>query len=141
MPSTLHLLPLHPHAKLGATSEEKLVVVCAGVHALGDASEAVQVELPLKGSELRLAKVPTHDLGREGLGSAYKEGTAMGQPRHNFRPTHGLGVEHTHELLREGHRHTSSLLAHKVFRVGDRGIVVVHVLLGLGTGFARREEI
>ena len=52
--------------------QEEFVVVCAAIlPILSDADEAVEVQLTLERSELRLVEVEGHDLGDELLGPVH----------------------------------------------------------------------
>jgi len=61
------------------------VLVGAGVGALGDSTETVQVELALEGGQLGVAEVEGEDLGHETGWVHYREGCASGEPGYDGR--------------------------------------------------------
>jgi hypothetical protein len=54
----LDLLPYHALAEGGTPLEKERMIVGSAIGSLCDASKAVEIELPLKGREFSLAKVP-----------------------------------------------------------------------------------
>ena len=57
MAGPLDLLPLHTHAEMRSAPKKEFMVVSSGIRTLRDATESVQIELTLKGSQLGLTKV------------------------------------------------------------------------------------
>mmetsp|Transcript_13607 Transcript_13607/g.24632 ORF Transcript_13607/g.24632 Transcript_13607/m.24632 type:complete len:201 (-) Transcript_13607:64-666(-) len=77
---------------------EPLVAVGARIWSLGDAAEAVEVKLSLKGCQLRMPEVPGKHIAHESIVVPHHERIPPRQPTHDSRL---LLLKHVHQLSRK----------------------------------------
>lgn len=101
--SALDLHPDHAVGQFGMSSKEVGVVISIAVRSLGDALEAIQVQLPLEGWVLGLSKILWHDQVDKFLLLVNDKASTMWLPRGNvLQPIGGVALEHSVELDRKG---------------------------------------
>lgn len=89
----------HLEAEVGLVAVEPFVAVGAGVGALCDATEAVEVQLPLEGCQLGMPKIPRQNLIHEPFIVPHRKGVPIGKKRHDGRL---LLSQHVHQLAGKG---------------------------------------
>mmetsp|Transcript_4164 Transcript_4164/g.6357 ORF Transcript_4164/g.6357 Transcript_4164/m.6357 type:complete len:214 (-) Transcript_4164:46-687(-) len=126
MPGALHLRPHHSRTQIRTPPQKHLMIICTSIRTLSNPAKPIQIQLSLKGGNLRLTKIPRHNHRGKLLRFAHDEGPSMRQPGYNARIPPSLFIQHVHQFLGKWLSHATRLFAYEII-VRNLTVIMIYV--------------